>query len=252
MIKSVELQNIYSLKNYLNCGQFEEMINEYFRKKTHTSTINEYRPNSERWLKAKSLDEEIAKIPDHKVNFNYDTIQIGYSYHKVEFNIGTITVTKPEYCDMEERYVQKEVTLNFLVDNSYWGHGLICDFNGLINHDKIQDMLEEMLDNQRVEKWANHLKSINDGVFELLLDKIVKSEKNSIHVGIFRSGLSRTEDKWVEIGEQKYYLKDMIIINEAYKTNNYEFYDENDRKIEYKDYLYESFPDFYLKYIDKK
>lgn len=251
MVKSVELQNIYSLKNYLNCGPFQKMINEYFRKKTHTSTINEYRPNSENWLKAKSLDEEISKIPDHKVNFNYDTIKIKYNYHEIQFNIGTITVTKSEYCDMEERYVQKEVTLNFLVENSHWGHGLICNFDELIVHHRIQNLLENMLDDQRMEQWRKHLDSINHGVFMLLLNKIVKAEKELIPVNIFTKTFD-SNDVWVQIGEQKYHIKEMIEINLAYENNDYAFYDENDRKIEYKDYYYDSFPDFYLKHTTKK
>ena len=81
----------------------------------------------------------------------------------------------------------------------------------------------------------------------LLLDKILKAEKNLTKVGIF-SSLSNSDNAWVEIGEEKYYMKDMLIINEAYKNDDYEFYDENDRKIKYSWYQHESFPDFYLEY----
>ena len=245
MKKEVELINIYSLKNFINCDYYRKQIQEYFEKRTHSSKVKEYKPESEKWLKAKEEDERIANIPDHKVKFNYDNLILEYSYHKVEFSIGTITIEKTGYCYDSDEYVSGEVTLNFLVENSYWGHGLICTFNELINHDKIQSLFETMLDDQRKEITEKRLASFKDGVFMLLLDKILKSEKNLIDWEIWSS---YNDDIWLQIGDQKYYMNDMLVINEAYKNKDYEFYDSDDRKIEYKDYYHESFPDFYLEH----
>jgi hypothetical protein len=247
MDKKVDIKNIYSLKNFVNCEYHRKEILEYFEKKTHTSRTNDFKPNSEKWLKAKEEDEKISSIPDHNVNLNYDRLIIQYSYEKLEFSIGTITVKKTEYCYSTEEYVSGDVTLNFLVENSYWGHGLICSFSELINHDNVQSFFEKTFDDQKRDEWQRHLESTYNGVFMLLLDKILKAEKNLTKVGIF-SSLSNSDNAWVEIGEEKYYMKDMLIINEAYKNDDYEFYDENDRKIKYSWYQHESFPDFYLEY----
>jgi hypothetical protein len=43
----------------------------------------------------------------------------------------------------------------------------------------------------------------------------------------------------------------MLVIKKAYENNDYEFYDENDRRIKYEWYTDESFPDFYLKHSKK-
>jgi hypothetical protein len=120
----------------------------------------------------------------------------------------------------------------------------------LLEEVKIKQMMELMFNQIRKDKWESHLKSVNDGAFILLLDKILKAEESFIPVKILTK-IFEHNDVWVEIGEQKYHLKDMIEINKAYKTGDYEFYDENDRKIKYADYLYDSFPDFYLEHMSK-
>jgi hypothetical protein len=246
MDKKVDLKNIYSLKNFINCDYLRKNISEYFKKKTHSSRLNDYKPGSEKWLKEKERDEEVFNIPDHNVNFNYDNLIIEYGYQKVEFSIGTITSKKTGYCSETDEYVEGEVTLNFLVENSHWGYGLICTFEELISHVKIQSLFEEMLDDQRRERWVRQLESTEDGVFMLLLDKVVKSEKNLIECGIWSS--YDKGDVWLQIGETKYHIKDMLVINEVYRNNDYEFYDEHDRRIKYDWYRYESFPDFYLEH----
>lgn len=247
MDKKVNLLNIYSIKNFVYCERFRKNIQEFFEKKTYTSKTNEYRPESENWLKSKKEDDRISNIPDHNIIMNYDNLVIEHSYHKVEFSIGTITVEINQYCYDTEEYVNEEHKLNFLVENGYWGFGLICSFEELINHHKVQSMFELMLDDQRQQNWQNRLKSTNNGVFMLLLDKILKSEKNSVEVNIY-SSFNDNSNLWVQIGDQKYYMKDMLIINEAYKNDDYEFYDEQDKKIKYCQYRHESFPDFYLEH----
>ena len=246
---TLDIENIYSLKNFLNANGKRKEIEEFFTKKRHVSKADQFRPESEKWLNAKKEDEEIAKLPDHNVEFNYETLKLKFSYHEISWSIGKITSNETYYCHNMEEYVQGEVTSNFIIENSHWGYGLICSFDELISHHKVQQMMEIMLDYSRRDKWEKHLKSINDGVFMLLLDKILKSEKELIPVKIFTKIFG--DDKWVEIGEQKYHLKDMIEINNAYVNKDYEFYDDNDIKIEYKDYYYESFPDFYLKHKPK-
>jgi hypothetical protein len=246
MDKVVELKNIYSLKDFINCGYVRDKISEFYQKKTYSSKLNEYKPGSEKWLKVKERDEEISKIPDHNVKDNYEDLIIEYGHKKVEFSIGTITIKRSGYCSETDEFVEGDVTLNFLVENSYWGYGLICSFDELILHDQIQSLFEEMLDDQIRGEWRKRLESIEDGAFMLLLDKIVKSEKNLIKCDIWSS--YNRDDMWCQIGEEKYHLKDMLVINKAFDNNDYEFYDENDRRIKYEWYSNESFPDFYLKH----
>jgi hypothetical protein len=246
----IGIENIFSLKNFLNSSSDREKIKQYFRKKTHKSDVGEYKPNSELWLKAKNEDDIIANIPDHNVVLNYEKLEIKYSYHTVEFSIGKITSNETNWCYAMEEYVEKEVTRHFLVENSYWGFGSICSLEELLEEVKIKQMMELMFNQIRKDKWESHLKSVNDGAFILLLDKILNAEESFIPVKILTK-IFEHNDVWVEIGEQKYHLKDMIEINKAYKTGDYEFYDENDRKIKYADYLYDSFPDFYLEHMSK-
>lgn len=247
MNKKIDFINIYSLNEFINSNYLEKEINEFFKKKNHQSKVSEFRPNSESWLKAKTIDDEIAKLPEHNVVLNYDKLTISYRYHKVEFDLGTITTEISDYCSITDEYRGQQETFNFLVENSHWGHGIICNFNDLLQHHKIKELLQIMFDDLRREKWEDIIMSFKDGVFILLLNKIIKAEEELIDVNLFVGSEPR-----IEIGEQTYYMTDMILINEAYKTGNYEFYDENDRKIVYKDYLYQSFPDFYLEHSKKQ
>ena len=249
MVQTVDISNIFSVRSFLNSSYQREKIKEYFQKKTYSSETKNFRPESEPWLKSKEKDDEIASIPDHNVKINYDTLVIKHRYNEVKFNIGTITFEEIYFNEFEEDDNFRDITLTFLVENSYWGHGLICSFDELMSDYRILQLLEESLDSQRQDKWIDSLKNFGDGVFMLLLDKIVKLEKNLINTKFYES---YTDGLYVEIGEQKYYAKDMIKINEVYKTGEYSFYDENDRKIEYKEYYYESFPDFYMKYSSEK
>ena len=246
----IGIENIFSLKNFLNSSSERKKIQQYFTKKVHKSNVGEYKPNSESWLKAKNEDDIIANIPDHNVVFDYEKVEIKYSYHTLEFSIGKINSTENRWCYDNEEYVQEEVTKHFLVENSHWGFGLICSLEELLEETKIKNMMELMFNQIRKDKWETHLKSVNDGAFILLLDKILKAEESFIPVKILTKIFDHNE-VWVEIGEQKYHLKDMIEINKAYETGDYEFYDENDRKIKYADYLYDSFPDFYLEHMSK-
>lgn len=248
MVKKVDISNIYSLKSFLNTRHLRNSIEEFFQKKTHSSETKNFRPESDAWLKAKQEDDKIDSLPDHNVNINYDDLIIEYSYKEIRFTIGTITTNETSYWSEDGDYEVSEVKRNFIVENSYWGRGLICSFDELLDHYKVQEFLEEMLDDQRREKWRNRLEETGDGVFNLLLDKIVKNEKNLIYSEIYKS---YKDGLFIEIGEEKYYAKDMVEINQAYKTGDYVFYDENDKKIEYSWYQYESFPDFYLKYSKK-
>lgn len=248
MVKKVDISNIYSLRSFLNSRYLRNSIEEFFKKKTHSSETKNFRPESDAWLKSKQEDDKIDSLPDHNVNINYDDLIIEYSYKEIKFTIGTITTNETSYWSEDGDYEVSEVKRNFIVENSYWGHGLICSFDELLEHCKVQEFLEEMLDDQRKEKWRNRLENTGDGVFNLLLDKIVKNEKNLIYSEIYKS---YKDGLFIEIGEEKYYANDMVEINQAYKTGDYAFYDENDRKIEYSWYQYESFPDFYLKYTKK-
>lgn len=247
MIKRVDISNIYSLKGFLNSKGQRDSIREYFKKKTHTSETKNYRPESKPWYVAKEKDDFVANLPDHDVKINYDELSIEYNYNELRFTIGTITTIENSYYSENGVYVEGEVTRTFLVENSYWGHGLITSFEELINHEEVQKFLESMLDDQRRDKWRDKLQTHCDGEFMLLLDKVVKSEKNGLKIDFWVND----KDRWVQIGEQKYHLKDMIEINKAHESNSYEFYDENDKKIVYSDYCYDSFPDFYLKYSKK-
>lgn len=248
MVKKVDISNIYSLRSFLNSRYLRNSIEEFFKKKTHSSETKNFRPESDAWLKAKQEDDKIDSLPDHNVNINYDDLIIKHNYKEIKFTIGTITTNETSYWSEDGDYEVNEVKRNFIVENSYWGYGLICSFDELLDHYKVQEFLEEMLDDQRREKWRNRLENTGDGVFNLLLDKIVKNEKNLIYSEIYKS---YKDGLFIEIGEEKYYANDMVEINQAYKTGDYAFYDENDRKIEYSWYQYESFPDFYLKYTKK-
>ena len=248
MVKKVDISNIYSLKSFLNTRHLRNSIEEFFQKKTHSSETKNFRPESDAWLKAKQEDDKINSLPDHNVNIKYDDLIIKHNYKEIRFTIGTITTNETSYWSEDGDYEYREVTRNFIVENSYWGYGLICSLDELLDHYKVQELLEEMLDDQRMEKWRNRLEETGDGVFILLLDKILKQEKNLINSTIYTS---YKDGLFIKIGEETYYAKDMVEINQAYETGNYEFYDDNDRKIVYSEYLYESFPDFYLKYSKK-
>jgi len=232
----------------LNSRHLRNLIEEFFQKKTHSSKTKDFRPESDAWLKAKQEDEKINSLPNHNVTIKYDDLIIEHNHKQIKFTIGTITTTEAYFSEYEPDEHFKDVTRNFIVENSYWGYGLICSLDELLNHYKVQELIEEMLDDQRKEKWRNRLETTGDGVFILLLDKIVKQEKNLIYSEIYRSN---KDGLFIEIGEEKYYAKDMVEINQIYEKGDYLFYDENDRKIEYFWYQYESFPDFYLKYSKK-
>jgi len=248
MIKRVDISNIYSLKGFINSRGQRDSIREYFKKKTHRSEINNYRPESEPWYVAKEKDNVIANLPDHDVKINYDELSIEYNYNELRFTIGTITTKESSHWSEDDDYEDIDVTRTFLVENSYWGTGLITSFEELINHEEVQKFLESMLGDQRRDKWRDKLQTYCDGEFMLLLDKVIKSEKNGLKIDFWIND----KDRWVQIGEQKYHLKDMIEINKAYKSDSYEFYDENDKKIIYSEYYHDSFPDFYLKYSSEK
>jgi len=248
MIASKKIDISNSLRSFLNTRHLRNSIEEFFKKKTHSSETKNFRPESDAWLKAKQEDEKINNLPDHNVTIKYDDLIIEHNYKEIKFTIGTITTIESSHWSEDGDYENREVTRNFIVENSYWGHGLICSFDELLNHNQVQELFEKMLDDQRKEKWRNRLETIGDGVFILLLDKIVKLEKDLIYTEIYRSD---KDGLFIEIGEEKYYAKDMVEINQVYKTGDYAFYDEWDRKIEYSDYLYGSFPDFYIKHSKK-
>ena len=248
MVKTVDISNIYSLRYFLNSGFLRDSIKEYFKKKTHSSQTQNLRPESDAWLKAKEEDDRINNLPDHNVTIKYDDLIIEHNYKEIKFTIGTITTIESSHWSEDGDYENREVTRNFIVENSYWGHGLICSFDELLNHIQVQELFEKMLDQNRRDKWRNRLEDTGDGVFMLLLDKIVRQEKNLIYSEIYRSD---KDGLFIEIGEEKYYAKDMVEINQVYKTGDYAFYDERDRKIEYSEYLYGSFPDFYIKHSKK-
>lgn len=246
--KKIDISNIYSLRSFLNSRHLRNSIEEFFKKKTHSSKTKDFRPESDAWLKAKQEDEKINSLPDHNVTIKYNDLIIEHNHKQIKFTIGTITTIESSHWSEDGDYENREVTRNFIVENSYWGYGLICSLNELLDHYKVQELLEEMLDDQRKEKWRNRLETTGDGVFMLLLDKIVRQEKNLIYSEIYRSD---KDGLFIEIGEEKYYAKDMVEINQIYEKDDYAFYDERDRKIEYSEYLYGSFPDFYLKYSKK-
>lgn len=249
MNKTVDIIHIYSLRGYVNSGGLSKVINEWYTKKNHVSKVKDYRPESEMWLKMKEEDNRINEIPDHDVVMTIDDLIIEYGSKRLELSIGKVSYVKNVHNYEDDDVIEQKFTSTFLVENSYWGTGLICSFDELISHPMVQEMIEDMFNDQIYIKWRDHLNTICDGVFMLLLDKIVRSEKNLVPVRIYSNG---GEVYWVEIGDDKYYEKEMRHINEVFKNDDYVFYDDNDKRIEYCVYMYDSFPDFYRKYSTVK
>jgi hypothetical protein len=252
MTKNVNIERLHILESMLdNPSRISQYLKDYFTKKTHKSRKDEYKPGSDKYMEEVLKDEKIAQLPDYKVDMN-DTLVIEYSYHKAEFTMGKLTLEETVYYDYEdyEETVVREYT--FLVKNSYWGEGLITTFNALLCNEMVQSLLIEKSKAKHREYWVEYLNSerLGNGTYILLLDEILKAENDLIEVGVYFSMFGEPNE-YLKIGDDKYYAKDMVAINEAYKADE-PIYDEHDRRVEYNHYSHGNYVQFYNTYIKPK
>lgn len=207
-------------------------VQQFFQKKSHTSSKNQYREGSESYNKEVEKDLLIAELPDHNVKFvGSVTITASYS-EKIRFSIGKLThdkyITEYTYSD-EGESVLSTVEEYFLVENSHWGYGLITSISELLGDYKY----ERLLLIQQLEDIKDEVNIQLDNMgnsFYLIRDIVVDALKEFKSVEYYNK--YKQYNKCVVVDDVVYSEEELDSVVKDYK-DNVRFYDKDDRVIEF-------------------
>jgi hypothetical protein len=146
-------------------------------------------------------------------------------------------------CDSEENITSKD-EYKFLTTNFMWGHDIITSFEELMTNEKVLNLLLVHQEKSLFNKTTKLLASYGEE-YTLLNNIVFKAKKNFEEVSFYSKYNEFAE--CVKIGDKIITKAELVIIYNAYK-NEERFYDENDRKISYCGWSWESYYDYYKKY----
>lgn len=245
MHTDLSLEKLHVIKNMLDSYVVKNEILSFFEKKCHISKVKDYKPGSDKHIKAIAEDLRIAALPDYDVKLSdKKSLRFDNNCGHVELSIGTIIIVKPVYNDEYEDYIEQTITYTFMYDNEYHPTHIVCSLDDLLSLPIVQLSLCDNSKTVQKRKWIDILKDsrLGDGLYMLLLDRIIKADDLCLPVTFYTDRIT--------IGEETFTKEEMILIKNAYDSKESVYNDRDELEV-YRDYMYGDYINYYNKFIKK-
>ena len=254
MTTTLDMSKLFQLQSILtSTTSFSKEVYEWCMK-THAMNIlykNTYKELSENWIKTENKRNKILEYPDHDITvgrFNQDSITIlDKSYY-----IGVFTYETSRWYDGEEEPTVTKHEHKFLIDNYFYGNGIVTTMNELFSIDGIvKAILDKQLQSHKnfVRDWLkDKLPNVSHYIISNAIDTSVRVLGNA--------GLSILDNKTIVLKDSNgrdvfYDAKELEEISAIYTNSTVESLKVYDRE----DMLVTRVPsnmdfyDFYKKFV---
>lgn len=234
---NININELFTLKSLFSSNTNYKKIAEYFKKKNHISSKDNYREGSKGYNEAILEDNKIANIPDYNIKqIGKLTINNDY-YKKIEYYIFTITEEvyfnfeyDNDYSDTDTENKSNFVTYNFLIENPYHVYNIITNLSGLLKCSKIQELLFDA-QLRLLERNVDTKLETMPKEFSILRETIIDAIKNLNEVSYYKSYYNNGYTITITDLNKNITVYAIDQITTIYNDfiNNKKFYDSNDR-----------------------